>query len=124
MSLYGHQEEEEDFPHLNEDDIDEVLEDDGERPGGLDDDDLDYGHDEDMQRLEDGIEGMGVAKEEPKDNNSWGATGESIWRCARDVGANLRLLLCSSSSKSQVNLRPVITSQIPQPAIGNNRRSR
>lgn len=75
MSLYDLQEEEEDFPHLNEDDIDEVLEDDGERPGELDDDDLDYGHDEDMQRLGDGIEGMGVAKKELKENNSWGATG-------------------------------------------------
>lgn len=75
MSLYDHQEEEEDLPHLNEDDIEEVLEDDGQRPSGLDDDDLGYGHDEDMKRLEDRIEGMEVIGKEPKENNSWGATG-------------------------------------------------
>ncbi|OXC68457.1 hypothetical protein AYX13_02908 [Cryptococcus neoformans] len=74
MSLYDRQGEEEDFPHLNEDDIEEVLEDDGQRPVGLDDDDLGYGHDEDMKRLGDGIEGIEVIEKEPKENNSWGAT--------------------------------------------------
>lgn len=75
MSLYDRQGEEEDFPHLNEDDIEEVLEDDGQRPVGLDDDDLGYGHDEDMKRLGDGIEGIEVIEKEPKESNSWGATG-------------------------------------------------